>query len=247
MAARFTTLLDPALLGRVDTARRRRARRRWNDRRALAGQVLELSAQVIKPGAPPAAHAGPVPSLTRAMAAATSAARRAGDEWHALVPEAAATAIDAAGALGGAGDGGGTTDPDSMVAVTFLPARGRLAALRAVATHLLPRSVQSHRSLWSSHSLYSVLSVSSVASWGSVLSAFSAGSILSIGSAGSILSIGSAGSVLSIGSAGSVCGIGAHGATLPAGAGDPTPATRLVQQVATTAAAVAVAAVAVGA
>lgn len=163
---------------------------RWQKRRSLAGQVLEFSAQLVRPDASPLA--GP---------------------------------------------------------------RSRIEQLVGLAGHLLPKSIESHRSLWSSHSMYSGLSIYSFGSFGSVASAFSAGSILSIGSTGSILSIGSAGSILSIGSAGSVLGIGALGQrTIPVAGtdanGDAGPrvssaaVTRIVQLGATAAATGALAAVA---
>ncbi len=88
---------------------------------------------------------------------------------------------------------------------------GRVRRALGLASHLLPPSVESRRSIWSTHSLWSAGSINSFASGVSVLSAFSFGSVLSIGSAGSILSIGSAGSILSIGSAGSVLAIGQAG------------------------------------
>ncbi len=88
---------------------------------------------------------------------------------------------------------------------------GRVRRALGLASHLLPPSVDSRRSIWSTHSLWSAGSINSFASGMSVLSAFSFGSVLSVGSAGSILSIGSAGSILSIGSAGSVLAIGQAG------------------------------------
>lgn len=84
----------------------------------------------------------------------------------------------------------------------------RLERLRWFLKPLVPRSIESHRSLWSVHSMYSGLSVYSFGSIGSVLSMGSAGSMLCLGSTGSILSIGSMGSILSIGSVGSSLSIG---------------------------------------
>lgn len=100
-----------------------------------------------------------------------------------------------------------------LVTPTYDPTRRRSRIRRGLdlATHLLPKSLDSHRSVWSAYSMYSGVAVLSFGSFGSVLSAFSIGSMLSIGSTGSILSIGSAGSVLSIGSAGSVLSIGGIG------------------------------------
>jgi hypothetical protein len=253
MTARFTTLLDPRLLARVDTSHRHRARRRWDERRALAGQVLELSAQVVKPTVDTVTHRGAVPALTRVVAAANTVSRAAGDaaaSWH--------TTDGASGDPALASVPGGP-DPDGLVPVTFVPASGRLMRVVALGRRLLPRSIESHRSLWSSHSMYSALSLHSFLSGGSVLSIGSAGSlfsagsigsILSIGSVGSVLSIGSAGSVLSIGSAGSVCRVGGIGQrTIGDGGSGPSgltvaPTTRLVQHIAGAAALCAVVAAA---
>ena len=124
---------------------------------------------------------------------------------------------------------------------------GRVRRALRLASHLVPASLDSHRSIWSRRSMYSALSSDSFASIGSAGSLFSMGSILSVGSTGSILSIGSAGSILSIGSVGSTGAIGGAGQHNLRGLGASATAatTTLVTQGATVAAGVALAAAAI--
>ena len=125
-------------------------------------------------------------------------------------------------------------------------AAGRVRRALHLASHLVPASLDSHRSIWSRRSMYSALSSDSFASIGSAGSLFSMGSILSIGSTGSILSIASAGSILSIGSVGSTGAIGgaAQHNLRALGAGATAATTTLVTQAATVAAALALGAAA---